>query len=154
MTRISHSVPVPDVTAESETFWQRLEQPPSPSRRRAPRVHANVAMRVMLTAEEGVNLCTNDLSLYGLQVRCDFATATRLSADTQAAEPPSHPLRLTLLMRATEVHIRAVGRICHVTPIPGAPDDQSVAIGFALSSFEGRDDAVLQRFVEQHLEPA
>ena len=144
----------PVTTAESERFWRRLEQPSPSTRRRFPRVHADVPVTVRPDGAGPVTVRSNDVSVFGLQVRCDPATAQQLSRVDDPTELPSHRLKLALDVAGERAVVRGRARVVHVTPVSGAPDEQSIAVGFEIVSLEADGGELLERFVEQHLQPA
>ena len=129
----------------------RLAPRDRPSRWRYPRVHANVPVRITVPPQEPVDLVSNDVSVLGLQVRCDRRTAARLRPDPKNVAGQTCALRLVLTLGKTRVAVSAHGRLVHVTLIPDAPAAQEVALGFELQAFEGRGGEVLERYVSRHL---
>jgi len=136
---------------QAEAFWMRLAPRDRSSRWRYPRLHANVPVRITAPPGDAVELTSNDLSVLGLQVRCDRRTAMRLRPDPNAARDTLYGLRLMLTLDGVPAPVSARGRLTHVTLVPGAGRDQEVALGFELKAFEGRAGEVLERFVSLHL---
>jgi len=136
---------------QTEAFWVRLAPRDRTLRWRYPRVHANVPVQISAPPREPVELTSNDVSVLGLQVRCDRRTAARLRPDPKAVREQVYALRLALTFGRSRVTVSARGRLAHISLIPGAPAEQEVALGFELKAFEGRGGELLERFVSLHL---
>jgi hypothetical protein len=57
--------------AQLEVFWQKLAARGRNHLRGYPRVHANIPVHVDAAQSGALDVATNDLSLRGMQVRCD-----------------------------------------------------------------------------------
>ena len=137
----------------TEKFWSELHS--ARKRRKAPRLHANVP--IFLTPANGpvLKLHSNDLSWFGMQVRCDRQTAATLRPDTNNHAPQAvFPTTLQLDIEGVSLRINAYSRVAHMTLVAGEPLDSEIAIGFTFVRFEQDAQQRLYRFIEQHLLPA
>lgn len=137
----------------TEKFWCELHA--SRKRRKAPRLHANIPVSLSPAKGPVVALRSNDLSWFGMQVRCDRQTATTLRPDTQDDAPQVvFPTTIQLDIEGISLRINAHSRVAHMTLVPGEPTESEIAIGFAFVRFEDDAQATLHRFIEQHMLPA
>jgi len=141
--------------AQLEVFWQKLAARGRGYPRGYPRVHANIPVHVDATQSGALEVATNDLSLRGMQVRCDRATAECLRPDAGAAgSKPVYPVSMQLHVSGLALSVKAQGRVVHLTLVPGATAADEVAIGIEFVGFANGGEKVLQRFLEQHMRPA
>jgi hypothetical protein len=143
----------------AEVFWARLASHHRPphcgySRWSCPRVHADVPVTISLQGSQAIALRTNDLSLLGLQVRCDLRTAACFRPDHSPGGEPVYVLEMRLGIDGADRTVMARGRLVHVTLLPDAPPEQEVAVGFKLQHFEDDGARILEHFVSHHLRPA
>jgi c-di-GMP-binding flagellar brake protein YcgR len=137
-----------------EAFWGTLAARGPYRRRSYPRVHAAVPVCVGETQCGPIELISNDLSRYGMQIRCDRATTARMYPQSGiGGEEPTYPMSLRLRVSGLSRCVNTHARIVHLTLIHDAPAAQEVALGVEFVRFEDGGEKVLQRFVEQHLRP-
>lgn len=138
-----------------EAFWNKLAASGPNGRRSYPRIHAAVPVSVRETPSGPIELVSNDLSRYGMQVRCDRATAARLCPQSGIGQdPPTYPTSLQLRVSGIALRVSIHARIVHLTLVLDAPAAQEVALGLEFLRFQDGGEKVLQQFVEQHLRPA
>ena len=137
----------------TEKFWRELHS--ARKRREIPRLHANVPVCLSPAKGLDIKLHSNDLSWFGMQVRCDRQTAATLRPDTSKDAPQAvFPTTLQLDIEGTALRINAYSRVAHITLVAEEPPESEIAIGFAFVRFEQGAQATLHRFIEQHLLPA
>ncbi|MFT5445542.1 MAG: hypothetical protein ACI9DC_000703 [Gammaproteobacteria bacterium] len=137
----------------TEKFWCELHR--ASKRRKAPRLHADVPICLSLAKGPDLKLSSNDLSWFGMQVRCDRQAATELRPNPKNDAPQTiFPTTLQLDIEGISLPITAYSRVAHMTLVAGAPPESEIAIGFAFVRFEQDAQTTLYRFIEQHLIPA
>ena len=143
-----------------DAFWTKIPNTAVRARRGCPRVHANVPVRVSGTGIAPLKTRTNDLSLGGLQLRCDRKAANCLRPDptavTDGNEPATPRAVITLLLTidGQTMRVSAHGEVVHLTLLPNSDGAREVAVGFKFVDFEEGSREVLMRFIEYHLHPA
>lgn len=155
MSQVAYPSSGASLDAPLEAFWFKLSARGRHNRRSCPRVHANVPVCFDVTPSGTVETTSNDLSRYGMQVRCNRTTANLLRpASGGTAAKRTYPLVIQLEISGLALRVGAQGRIMHLTLVPDAAPGEEVAIGVEFLSFEAGGADVLQAFVEQHLCPA
>lgn len=137
----------------AERFWSELHH--APTRRRDPRVHANVPVCVSVDKGAQVETRSNDLSYHGMQLRCDRKTAATLRPQAHGKGAHSvYPVTLQLGIDGVSFSVSTHARVAHVSLVNEASPDTEVAIGMTFVRFEKGAQAALHRFIDQHLLPA
>jgi hypothetical protein len=98
----------------TEKFWREFHH--ARKRRKAPRLHANVPVCVSPAKGPELQLRSNDLSWYSMQVRCDRQTAATLRPDTNKDAPQAvFPTTLQLEIEGISLRICADSRVAHIS---------------------------------------
>ena len=155
MTQLAHRTRDTGV-APLDLFWIRLARQQGTSRRRIPRVHADVPVRLHLSPTLTLKLRSNDVAIHGMQIRCDRrrAECIRSAARARTGSLPTFPATLRLAVGGLSLRVSAHARVAHLSLIPDAGAEDEVVVGFQLAGFESGGELALLRFVEQHLCPA
>ncbi len=122
-------------------------------KRHYPRIHIDSVVELSRGTRSSLRTKAHDISLNGLQIRCDKQTAIHLASlpGDPRREIEQFDARLKLLVRGGEtVEILASCRRCYAT----RRNRDEIAVGFQFSAFHGQGEDRLQRFIERALEPA
>jgi hypothetical protein len=135
-----------------EAFWRDLDE--AKSQRNAPRVHANVRVRLKAKGASTLKVRSNDVSFQGMQVLCDRETAEILRAQSKNSGTKAIlAASLDLDVNGISLRVKVHARIAHITLDPQAPPDSAVAIGMAFVNYQDGAQHALYQFVVQHMRP-
>lgn len=118
-----------------------------------PRISIDWPVTLMGGSGETVRGRASDITLSGLQVRCERSAVNSLhpgGAPITRENAPRVHVRLTLPLRELPVQVTARCRLVHLTVLPGG----DIALGLAFRSMKDEDFDHLMRYVQEVLEPA
>lgn len=125
-------------------------------KRNYPRIAVNLPLRMRRAGGPVVSATAHDITPAGLQIRCDRATALVIHPAGRyvAGEPGQQVLvRFALPLRAGAAVVDVECRLVHLSIVPDAPPERSVALGLEFERFlhEGKEN--LGRYIEEVMQP-
>jgi PilZ domain len=125
-------------------------------KRHFPRIAVNLSVRMRRADGPVVSTTAHDITPAGLQIRCDRATALAIQPSGRyvAGEPGQRVLvRFALPLRAGSTVVDVESRLAHLSILPDAPAERGIALGLEFERFVGEGRKVLQRFIEEVMQP-
>jgi len=143
---------VTDTVRKAGSTQQGKHQEVYEAHRKYPRLILDLPGTLVKLNEEIIKVIIHDLSIDGVQMRCDHQTAGIIYPSGKFIKPGKGPLVQIKFNLPVEEETRKVDATCQIFYISGIGDNQ-IAFGLQFRKFKGNSGANIDHYIMQKIEP-